>query len=124
VTPKKNKKAFGGSGVQATSEWYDNKVSNCIDFDKPVPIYDASEKPFLFGREDFIGLPSLPLYKRHGNVADLPVDSVVSVFFAMSSYSKRIAGSSNTSSNTPSGALFNDVLSLNIHFVVYYGVIP
>lgn len=70
-------------------------------------------------------MPNLPLYKRRGNVTDLPVDSVVSVFFAMSSYSKRIAGASNVSSNTSSGsASFNDVLSLNIHFVIYYGVIP
>jgi hypothetical protein len=66
-------------------------------------------------------MPSLPLYKRSGRIADLPVDSLVSVFFAMSSYAKRAPGSSSTSS---SGASFNDVLSLNIHYVIYYGVIP
>jgi hypothetical protein len=65
-------------------------------------------------------MPSLPLYKRSGKVADLPVDSLVSVFFAMSSYAKRTPGSSLT----PANASFNDVLSLNIHYVIYYGVIP
>ena len=34
VTPKKNMKAFGGSGGVASSEWYDAKLQNCIDFDK------------------------------------------------------------------------------------------
>jgi len=58
---------------------------------------------------------------RHGKIADLPVDSVVSVFFAMSSYPKRSAGSSVQSSTSAS---FNDVLSMNIHCVIYYGVIP
>jgi hypothetical protein len=87
-----------------------------------VPIYDASKKAFLFGREDFVGMPSLPLYKRSGKISDLPVDSVVSVFFAMSSYTKKTPGSSSTTSL--SGASVNDVLSLNIHFVIFYGVIP
>jgi len=66
-------------------------------------------------------MPSLPLYMKHGKITDLPVDSVVSVFFAMSSYPKRTLGSSAT----PSGsASYNDVLSLNIHYVIYYGDIP
>ena len=34
VTPKKNMRAFGGSGAAASSEWYDAKLQNCIDFDK------------------------------------------------------------------------------------------
>ena len=66
-------------------------------------------------------MPSLPQYKRSGKIADLPVDSVVSVFFSMSSYAKKIPGSSTTSSG---GASFNDVLSLNIQYVIYYGTIP
>lgn len=66
-------------------------------------------------------MPSLPLYKRSGKIADLPVDSVVSVFFSMSSYGKKMPGSSATSSV---GTSFNDVLSLNIQFVIYYGIIP
>jgi hypothetical protein len=35
VTPKKNARAFGGSGAAASSEWYDAKLQNCIDFEKP-----------------------------------------------------------------------------------------
>ena len=35
VTPKKNMKAFGGTGAVASSEWYDSKLPNCVDFDKP-----------------------------------------------------------------------------------------
>ena len=67
-------------------------------------------------------MPSLPLYKKSGKIADLPVDSIVSVFFSMSSYAKKVPGSSSTTSS--GGASFNDVLSLNIQFVLFYGVIP
>ena len=75
---------------------------------------------FFFCQEDFIGMPSLPLYRKNGKISDLPVDSIVSVFFAMS-YPKRIAGASIG----PSGsASFNNVLSFNIHFVIYYSSIP
>ena len=35
VTPKKNRMAFGSSGAVASSEWYDSKLPNCVDFDKP-----------------------------------------------------------------------------------------
>jgi len=87
-----------------------------------VPIYDASRKGFCFRREDFVTLPSLPIYSRSGKISDLPVDSLVSVFLAMSSYPKRTAGSSKAPSS--GAATSNDVLSLNIHFVVYYGTIP
>ena len=91
-----------------------------------VPIYDASKNGFLFGQKDFVSMPSLPLYRNKisGKISDLPVDSIVSVFFAMSSYttSKKVPGSSSAMSS--SGASSNDVLSLNIHFVVFYGVIP
>jgi len=34
ITPKKNRRAFGGSSVAAASEWYDSKLPNCVDFDK------------------------------------------------------------------------------------------
>src|SRR6266545_4114912 len=34
VTPKKNMKAFGGTGAIASSKWYDSKLPNCVDFDK------------------------------------------------------------------------------------------
>jgi hypothetical protein len=66
-------------------------------------------------------MPSLPLYKRAGKISDLPVDSLVSVFFAMSSYAKRIPGSSSAPAI---GASSGDILSLNLHYVVYYGIIP
>ena len=35
VTPKKNARAFGSSGAVASSEWYDSKLPNCVDFDRP-----------------------------------------------------------------------------------------
>jgi hypothetical protein len=89
-----------------------------------VPIYDASNAPFLFQREDFVNMPDLPLYRKRGKVSDLPVDSLVSVFFSMSSYAKK-SGSGYASSSKASGSpTFKDVLSLNIQFVVYYGTIP
>jgi hypothetical protein len=58
---------------------------------------------------------------ENGSIADLPLDSIVSVFFAMSSYPKRGAGSS---AGPLDAASFNDVLSLNLHYMIYYGVIP
>lgn len=94
-----------------------------------VPIYhDASNTLFLFQREDFVNMPNLPLYRSKGKISDLPVDSLVSVFFSMSSYSKK-TGSSSTSAASASKATsgsptFKDVLSLNIQSVVYYGTIP
>jgi hypothetical protein len=39
VTPKKNTKAFGSSGATTSSEWFDSKVPNCVDFDKPSMFY-------------------------------------------------------------------------------------
>lgn len=50
------------------------------------------------------------------------MDSIVSVFFSMSSYAKKKPGSSSAMSS--GGASFNDVLSLNIQFVIFYGTIP
>jgi hypothetical protein len=99
-----------------------NSINNVVKVTLfPVPIYDASKTAFRFDRDAFVGMPSLPLYKRSGKIADLPVDSLVSVFFAMSSYAKRILGSSSTPAN---GASSNDVLSLNVHYIIYYGIIP
>lgn len=81
-----------------------------------VPIYDASEKSFRFGPEDFAGMPNLPLYRKAGQLADLPLDSVVSVFFALASYSKEPPASAPAS--------FTETLSMNHHYVIYYGVLP
>ena len=92
-----------------------------------VPIYDASNTPFLFQQEDFVNMPNLPLYRSRGKISDLPVDSLVSVFFSMSSYTKK-TGSSSSAAGTSKAAsgspTFKDVLSLNIQSVVYYGTVP
>ena len=55
----------------------------------PVPIYDACSSPFLFSKEDFVSLPSLPRFKRHGDpkLADLPPNALVTVFFTLNTYS-------------------------------------
>jgi hypothetical protein len=34
VTPRKNARAFGGSGFATAREWFDGKIANCVDFDK------------------------------------------------------------------------------------------
>jgi hypothetical protein len=145
VTPRKNARAFGGSGVATAHEWFESKIPNCVDFDKDgeyfthpltawlvhscgvVPIYDASNTPFLFQREDFVNMPNFPLYRRREKISDLPVDSLVSVFFTMSSYAKKTGSSSTGTSKATSASgspTFKDVLSLNIQSVIYYGTVP
>ena len=134
--PCHSQKEFGGSGATASSEWYDVKLQNCTDFDKTSMsfcyqliviilivwlFFSSYLQCFRFTLDDFVGMPSLPLYKRLGKIADLPIDSLVSFFFAMSSYAKRIPGSSSTPA---SGTSSNDVLSLIIHHIIYYGIIP
>ena len=55
-----------------------------------VPIYDARSSPFMFTKDDFTGLPSLPLFKRaseNQRIADLPPNALVTVFFTMNTYS-------------------------------------
>ena len=48
VTPRKNMKAFGGSGrIAMAHEWFDNKIPNCVDFDK-VGEYFAHDLIYLF----------------------------------------------------------------------------
>lgn len=72
-------------------------------------------------------MPNLPLYRSKGKVSDLPVDSLVSVFFSMSSYAKKTGSSSTaagTSKATSGSPTFRDVLSLNIQSVIYYGTVP
>jgi hypothetical protein len=123
-------------------EWFDNKIPNCVDFDKAgeyspvllwivrscgaVLIYDASNTPFLFQREDFVNMPNFPLYRSKGKISDLPVDSLVSVFFSVSSYAKKTgSGSTASTSKAASGSpTFRDVMSLNIQSVIYYGTVP
>ena len=54
----------------------------------PVPIYDARTNPFMFSRDDFVGLPSLPHFKKYGDPkrADLPPNALVTVFFTSNTY--------------------------------------
>ena len=107
----------------------------------PVPIYDASDRPFLFTKEDFAALPTFPRYKREGDrkYAEVPVNGLVSVFFGMNTYmSPRVPptpGSSSRSYREPQtpgaggSSSHNDkassqVLSLNLQFVIYHGQVP
>ena len=108
-----------------------------------VPIYDASTRPFLFTEEDFAALPTFPRYARAGDrkYAEVPVNGLVSVFFGMNTYmNSRVPptpGSSSRSYHDPqtpvasgSGSssrndkASSQVLSLNLHFVIYHGQIP
>ena len=136
ITPKKNMKAFGSSGATASFEGYNCELPNCIYFDKPSkhissplfcgidndliilsPNLWCSQSLSFFCQEDFVSMPFLPLYMKNGKIADLPIDSIFSIFIAMSSYPKKVTDSS-TAQLGPS-ASFKDVLSLNIHFVIY-----
>lgn len=60
----------------------------CLIVFSLVPIYDASSHPFMFTKEDFIGLPTLPRFKKYGDPkhADLPPNALVTVFFTMNTY--------------------------------------
>ena len=70
-------------------------------------------------------MPNLPLYRSKGKISDLPVNSLVSVFFSMSLYAKRTGSSSTGATGTSKGSpTFKDVLSLNIQSVIYYGTVP
>lgn len=108
-----------------------------------VPIYDASSRPFMFTKEDFAALPTFPRYKREGDPkhAEVPANGLVSVFFGMNTYASTCVpptpgsssrtnephtpvrsadgSSSHHDAKTPS-----QVLSLNLHFVVYHGQVP
>ena len=95
-----------------------------------VPIYDASECPFLFQRDDFASMQGLPRYQKYGvrSLSDLPHQSLVSVFFTLNTYPKDYSSSSGAESRFPASSPVptnnNSVLSFNLHSVVYYGVIP
>lgn len=105
-----------------------------------VPIYDASDKPFMFEKNDFASLQALPRFKKTGDrkLADLPPSSLVTVFFTMNAYSKTRAPPTPSSANirqsagpcTPSSSGQGDhpapstssqTLSLNVQFVIYHG---
>ena len=168
---KRNMKAFG-SRVNAppAALWYDKQFPPFVDFDQEskcpcfdsfslicltlfsiVPIYDASSRTFAFSDEDFVGLPSLPRFKKHGDPkhADLPPNALVTVFFTMNTYTSSRApptpGSVRTLTRTDdhvsvaSGSSLRDnpvahgdnarfgssqVLSPNLQFLIYHGLIP
>ena len=116
----------------------------CLD-DKSVPIYDASSQPFMFTKEDFATLPSLPRYKREGDpkYVEVPANGLVSVFYSMNTYASACVpptpGSSSrsrpnndpqtpvasgASSHAGSDKTSSQVLSLNLQFVIYHGQLP
>src|ERR1700678_4626449 len=124
-----------------------------------VPIYDACTHPFMFSREDFVGLTSLPRFKKYGDPkqADLPPNALVTVFFSLNTYTSTrapptpsshkmsargdsqapVASGSSRRDNTYSPAKGNSaqsdnaskigssqVLSPNLQFLIYHGLIP
>jgi hypothetical protein len=105
-----------------------------------VPIYDASSRPFMFTKDDFAALPSFPRYKRQGDSknAEVPANGLVTVFFGMNTYaSARLPATPGPSrsyqnndplSQTPGGSssqnASSQVLSLNLHFIIYHGQVP
>lgn len=153
ATPKKNLKAFASSHTRSSTLWFDRKQPSCLNFTDDsksfvfswscmasisfkVPIYDASENPFLFTRDDFVSMQSLPRYRKYGvrSPSDLPHQSLVSVFFTLNTYPKDYGSSASSQYGTggadgglsaaPIPTNQNSVLSFNLHSVVYYGVIP
>lgn len=100
-----------------------------------VPIYDVSKTPFLFNRDDFITMQSLPRYRKYGarTPSDLPHQSLVTVFFTLNTYPKDYnssapsqysTGGESSLLATPIPTNQNSVLSFNLHSVMYYGVVP
>jgi hypothetical protein len=146
ATPQKNLKAFASSRPTPSALWFEKKQSSCVNFTDDskcfltawlgatyllkVPIYDASNCPFLFQRDDFASMQGLPRYKKYGvrSWSDLPHQSLASVFFTLNTYPKDYSSSSGAESGfsgpSPAPTRNNSVLSFNLHSVVYYGVIP
>ena len=107
----------------------------------------------MFLDEDLTGLPSLPRYKKHSDPkhADLPPNALVTVFFTLNTYtsthapptpsmvkmllrsdnqapvtsgsSSPVKGSSALSDNTSKFGT-SLVLSPNLQFLLYHGLIP
>ena len=103
-----------------------------------VLIYDAQLKPFMFMKDDFSALTSLPHYKKTGDpkYADLPLNALVSVFFTMNTYastcvpptpsSSKLSRQSEGDPQTLGGTskATSQVLSLNLQFLVYHREMP
>jgi hypothetical protein len=171
---KRNMKAFGSfANAPPAPLWFDKQFPPFVNFDQesmysrflhllhsanlayfsPVPIYDAHSHPFVFSKEDFVHLPSLPRYKKHGDPkhGDLPPNALVTVFFSLNTYASTrppptpssVKVSARSESQAPSrhdntfspgqgsSARGGDAagcgishLSLNLQFILYHGLIP
>ena len=117
ATPQKNVKAFASSRAASSTLWFERKQSLCLSFTNDgkfflnlrlctahpwkVPIYDASDRPFLFRRDDFAFMQGLPRYKKYGvrSWSDLPHQSLVSVF-TLNTYPKDYSSSSGADTGT------------------------
>jgi hypothetical protein len=107
----------------------------------------------MFTKEDFVGLPSFPRFKKPGDpkLADLPPNALVTVFFTMNTYLSTRAPPTPSSIKTPvassssrnnlistpakgsstraddaftSNSSSTQVLSPNLQFLLYHGMIP
>jgi hypothetical protein len=73
---KRNMRAFGScANAPPAALWYSKQFPPdintlflfvCLTLFFLVPIYDTHSDPFLFSKEDFVRLPLLPQYKKHG----------------------------------------------------------
>jgi hypothetical protein len=119
----------------------------CLIVFTSVPIYDARSRPFVFSQEDFAGLPLLPRFKKHGDPkhGDLPPNALVTVFFTLNTYTSTRApptpgtfksmsrkdnpgpvasGSTYSDDNYSAKGSSSQVLSTNLQFLLYHGLIP
>ncbi|KAF9031150.1 hypothetical protein BJ165DRAFT_1535481 [Panaeolus papilionaceus] len=111
--------------------WYMRGFPAFLEYDDPLPIYDASTLGFRFDEASFKGLPSLPLYRGDratGEESDLQQGDVVAVLYTgnifsiqerddvprMPGHGGKASHRRNTSSNGG-----EDWLSLNCHAVMY-----
>jgi hypothetical protein len=94
----------------------------------------------MFEKDDFSSLQSLPRYKKEGDrkLADLPLSTLVTVFFTMNAYSKtrppptpstnyqstgpRTPASSSGQGDDHVPSASSQTLSLNVQFVIYHGL--
>ena len=120
----------------------------CLTLFSPVPIYDGHSDSFVFSKDDFVRLPLLPRFKKYGDPkhADLPPNALVTVFFTLNTYTSTRAPPTpsmtrnNDQASFASGSSRRDdlvtdsdnavrfgssqVLSPNLQFLLYHGLIP
>ena len=169
---KRNMKAFGScANAPPVALWFNKQFPPFVDFDQEsecihiivvslcsyltvlslVPIYDAHSSSFMFSKKDFVGIPSLPRFKKRGDPkhADLPPNALVTVFYSLNTYTstrapptpstlkmtaqsdnQALSGSSSRENNVTYTSDNNSkygsslVLSLNVQFLLYHGLIP